>query len=67
MAAGAALHHPLSEGKNRLEDSSASYKPMFHYLTVSILPGQMLVKSHRLKEDFSGFEEGFTIKLALDK
>lgn len=67
IGGGGGLHHPLKEGKNRLEDSSVLYKPMFHYLTISIMPGELLVKSHRLRDDFSGFEEGFTIRLTLDK
>jgi hypothetical protein len=41
---------------------------MFHYLTISRSPSHLHVSSHFIKEDFSGFEDGyqFTIPIQIN-
>jgi len=56
IGGGGGLHQPL---RSSLEDASSKYKPMFHYLTVLRTGKSLLVMSHLLKPDFSGFEKGY--------
>lgn len=65
IGGGGGLHHPLNTGKDKLDDQSLMYKPFFHYLTVSIRPHELYVLSHQLREDFTGFEDGFSVKIPL--
>lgn len=56
IGGGGGLHQPL---RIRLEDTAAKYKPMFHYLTVKRTGKSLLIISHFLKSDFSGFEKSY--------
>jgi len=64
IGGGGGLRHPLhSTGAKYLEDLSLSYKPMFHYVTVRRDEDKLHVFSHNLKDDFSGFDDGFDLKV----
>ena len=56
IGGGGGLHQPL---RSNLEDTASKYKPMFHYLTVKRTGKSLLVMSHFLKPDFSGFEKSY--------
>jgi UDP-2,3-diacylglucosamine pyrophosphatase LpxH len=68
IGGGGGLHQPLNEGMGCLPDLAKDYKPLFHYLTVQRLHDRLQVRSFRLNDDFSHFEEGFKmdIKRAAD-
>lgn len=66
IGGGGGLRHPLhSKGEKYLEDLSLPYKPMFHYVTVRRDEDALHVFSHNLKDDFSGFDGGFDLKVPL--
>ncbi|MCW3111094.1 MAG: metallophosphoesterase, partial [Segetibacter sp.] len=58
IGGGGGLHQPLKQGRNLLQDLSAGYKPLFHYLSIHREVNSLQLTSIRLKPDFSGFEEG---------
>jgi UDP-2,3-diacylglucosamine pyrophosphatase LpxH len=58
IGGGGGLHQPLKHGEGLLQDLSADYKPLFHYLSVIRKGDELQLTSIRLKADFSGFEEG---------
>jgi UDP-2,3-diacylglucosamine pyrophosphatase LpxH len=60
IGGGGGLHQPIRDSKENLPDLSADYKPMFHYLTVRRVEETLIVSSHYLKNDFSGFETGLS-------
>jgi UDP-2,3-diacylglucosamine pyrophosphatase LpxH len=62
IGGGGGLHQPL---RTRLEDTASKYKPMFHYLTVKRSGEKLLVLSHFLKPDFSGFEKSYEFALTI--
>jgi hypothetical protein len=55
---GGGLRQPLRTGAGILADLAPDYKPMFHYLSVKRYNKQLQVTSQKLKDDFSGFENG---------
>ncbi|HEU4634116.1 MAG TPA: metallophosphoesterase [Flavisolibacter sp.] len=61
IGGGGGLHQPLRQGEGCLPDLATAYKPIFHYLTVKRMGGQLQVTSCRLKDDFSSFEEGLSV------
>ena len=63
IGGGGGLHQPLNDGPDKLPDLLPDYKPMFHYLYIKRFPDHLQVTSRRLKDDFSGFEDGATIKI----
>lgn len=66
IGGGGGLRHPLhNTGEKYIEDLSLQYKPMFHYVTVRRDDSELHVFSHNLKDDFSGFDQGFDLKIAL--
>lgn len=66
IGGGGGLQHPLRHsGAKYLNDLSLPYKPMFHYVTVRRDDKELHVYSHNLKDDFSGFDEGFDLKIPL--
>ena len=67
IGGGGGLRHPLysNSGRKYIEDLSLPYKPMFHYVTVRRNNEVLHVFSHNLKDDFSGFDEGFDLKVPL--
>ncbi len=63
IGGGGGLHQPLnSSSTNSIYDLSPDYKPMFHYLSVQRLADKLLVTSHYLKENFSGFASGHSFQ-----
>ena len=64
IGGGGGLHQPTRDSKDNLPDLSGDYKPMFHYLTVRRAEGTLIVSSHYLKKDFSGFETGLSFATA---
>ena len=66
IGGGGGLQHPLHNGgKKYLEDLSLPYKPMFHYVTLRREEDELRVFAHGLKDDFSGFDQGFSLKIPL--
>ena len=65
IGGGGGLKHPLKNKSCGQKDLAADYKPMFHYLTVSVFPDHLKIISHKLKKDFSGTEEGLTFDVDL--
>jgi hypothetical protein len=63
IGGGGGLHQPLNQGEGCLPDLAADYKPLFHYLTVKRLAGQLQITSFQLKNDFSAFEKGLLITI----
>jgi hypothetical protein len=63
IGGGGGLHQPLNPTTDKQPDLAKDYKPMFHYLTVTRTGDVLKVTSFRLKEDFSGFEEGFVLNV----
>jgi hypothetical protein len=66
IGGGGGLHQPLNTGKDKLDDQASQYKPMFHYLTVKVRGNKLVACSRYLREDFSGFEDGFSIEISLE-
>jgi UDP-2,3-diacylglucosamine pyrophosphatase LpxH len=68
IGGGGGLHQPLNNTEGSLPDLAAQYKPMFHYLSVKRVADNLLITSHFLKNDFSGFDTGisFTANLPLN-
>ncbi len=62
IGGGGGLHQQLSNSPKNLPDLAPGYKPMFHYLTVQRLEEKLIVTSHYLKKDFSGFQSGHTFQ-----
>lgn len=65
IGGGGGLHQPLSTSPKSFVDISRNYKPMFHYLTMHRDKKNLVIISHFLKEDFSGFEKGDSFVLSL--
>ena len=65
IGGGGGLHQPLDNSEKRLPDVSADYKPLFHYLSMLRVAGQLQVTSHYLKNDFTGFDTGHTFSILL--
>lgn len=66
IGGGGGLRHPLHNGGEKyIEDLSLQYKPMFHYVTVRRNDNELHVFSHNLKDDFSGFDQNFDLKIPL--
>ena len=64
IGGGGGLAHPLSKKLGRFNDVADNYKPFFHYLCVKTNQNNLYVTSLRLKDDFSGFEEGLRFDLS---
>ena len=60
IGGGGGLHQPLSSAGSGLDDLATDYKPMFHYLSVKRIDNNLYVRSHFLKNDFSGFDNGIS-------
>lgn len=65
IGGGGGIHQPLREGDS-LKDLARDYKPMFHFVTMTRTTRSLLLASHFLKEDFSGFALGYQLELPLD-
>lgn len=60
IGGGGGVHQPLDTGTGALDDLAVDYKPMFHYLSVKRMDNNLVVRSHFLKTDFSGFDKGIS-------
>lgn len=67
IGGGGGLHQPTRDSKDNLPDLSGDYKPIFHYLTVRRVEENLIVTSHYLKNDFTGFESGLSFNTAKPK
>jgi len=65
IGGGGGLHQPLKTGKNDLSDLAIDYKPMFHYLSVKRVAANLLITSHFLKPNFTGFDTGLSFNTNL--
>ena len=65
IGGGGGLHQPLDSSANSIPDLALSYKPMFHYLTIKRSGDTLLLTSHFLKNDFSGFEDGYSFQIKI--
>ena len=63
IGGGGGLRQPLNTSPTRLPDLATDYKPMFHYLAVRCEGNGLVLTSHCLKKDFSGFDVGYTFTL----
>ncbi len=59
IGGGGGLRQPLNTSPSRLPDLATAYKPMFHYLSVKREGEGLALTSYCLKNDFSGFSEGY--------
>ena len=59
IGGGGGLRQPLNTSPTRLPDLATSYKPLFHYLSVRREGEGLALTSYCLKNDFSGFSEGY--------
>lgn len=65
IGGGGGIHQPLRESES-LKDLVPTYKPMFHFVTLTRTARALVLSSHFLKEDFSGFGMGYQLKLPLE-
>ena len=65
IGGGGGLHQPLNATENNLADLAVNYKPMFHYLSVKRVADNLLITSHFLKDNFSGFDTGISFNTNL--
>lgn len=63
IGGGGGLRQPLRQGLGTLADLSLEYKPMFHYITITLLGESLLLNSYHIKKDFTGFEEGIRMDI----
>lgn len=59
IGGGGGLRQPLNVSPGRLPDLATDYKPLFHYLSVRREDDGLVLTSHCLKNDFSGFSVGY--------
>ncbi|MFN6090459.1 MAG: metallophosphoesterase family protein [Cyclobacteriaceae bacterium] len=65
IGGGGGIHQPLREGES-LKDLAPTYKPMFHFVTLTRTTRSLFLSSHFLKDDFSGFAVGYQLELPLE-
>ena len=65
IGGGGGLHQPLDTSATRIPDLAFTYKPMFHYLSIQKNENKLLLTSHFLKPDFSGFEKGYVVEIEM--
>jgi hypothetical protein len=63
IGGGGGLHQPLRNKNVQMHDISADYKPEFHYLEVSRQGDTLNVLSRMLKTDFTGFNDGYSLRI----
>lgn len=64
IGGGGGLHQPLRTKNVQMPDISSDYKPDFHYLEVNRQGETLNVLSRRLKTDFTGFDDGYRLKIS---
>jgi hypothetical protein len=60
IGGGGGIHQPLKSENSTFRDLAPTYKPMFHYLTMTRRGANLSIVSHSLKNDFLGFETGYS-------
>jgi len=63
IGGGGGLHQPLRANNDKMHDLASDYKPEFHYLEVSREGDKLHILSRRLKPDFLGFDDGYTLTI----
>jgi hypothetical protein len=63
IGGGGGLHQPMDTSINKIRDLASLYKPMFHYLSLQRQGDILLLVSHFIKQDFSGFEKGYSFEI----
>jgi 3',5'-cyclic AMP phosphodiesterase CpdA len=63
IGGGGGLHQPLQTKNVQMQDASGNYKPEFHYLEVNRQGETLNILSRRLKTDFTGFNNGYNLKI----
>ncbi len=63
IGGGGGLHQPLNENSRSIPDIAVDYKPSFHFLSIERESDILLVRSHFLKPDFSGFQDGYSFEI----
>jgi hypothetical protein len=63
IGGGGGLHQPLDTSQHRLPDLAGGYKPMFHYLKLTIYPDRLHLVSRSLNKDFSGFTDSLSFDI----
>lgn len=63
IGGGGGLRQPLNTAPGRLPDLATDYKPMFHYLAVRREGEGLSLTSYCLKNNFSGFSEGYHFEI----
>ena len=58
IGGGGGLHHPVSKRIGPEVCLEPDYNPLFHYLTAQLCGDALHLVSHRLKDNFTGFDEG---------
>jgi predicted phosphodiesterase len=64
IGGGGGLHQPLRANNDSMHDISGDYKPEFHYLEVHRDGETLNVLSRRLKTNFTGFNDGYSLKIS---
>ena len=65
IGGGGGLHQPLNSSAKKIPDLAASYKPLFHYLSVHRVADELNVTSYFLKDDFTTFGMGHSFQINL--
>ncbi|HQQ96131.1 MAG TPA: metallophosphoesterase [Cyclobacteriaceae bacterium] len=65
IGGGGGLHQPLRTGLGQREDFAATYKPLFHYLTIDRQGTLLRVTSRYLSENFDAVKPGYSISIAV--
>jgi Calcineurin-like phosphoesterase len=63
IGGGGGIHQPLKSSNAPFADLASHYKPPFHYLMVTRKAAALHLTSYFLKDDFSGFEKGYSLAL----
>lgn len=63
IGGGGGLRQPMNTSPTRLPDLASYYKPMFHYLAVRREDEDLVLTSHCLHSDFSGFDECYGYRI----
>jgi len=63
IGGGGGLHQPMDTSANKIPDLASQYKPMFHYLSLQRYGDSLLLVSHFVKQDFTGFEKGYSFEI----
>ncbi|HXB44494.1 MAG TPA: metallophosphoesterase [Puia sp.] len=65
IGGGGGLHQPLDSSVNKTDDLASTFKPIFHYLSMLREGAKLLITSHFLASDFSGFKRGYSFEIKL--